>query len=243
MIRDFLAAIAFLTRLPVGRKAEFSAPEIGRAMRWFPIAACIIGGLQAGALILLRNFLPPLVTAALVVAIEPFLTGALHLDGLADTADGFGGGRTKDDVLRIMRDHAIGAYGATALVLCVVIKIALIQALLDQGGAPRYLVLAAALGRWAAVLLSAVFPYARSEEGAIKFVGRVELVLATVTALVLAAILGRARGLAACFAIAIAAGLWGLICRRRIGGVTGDTVGAGVECAEVLTLLAGVAHF
>src|SRR3972149_7704890 len=87
------------------------------------------------------------------------------MDGLADPADGFGGGRTPEDVLRIMRDHAIGAYGASALVLALTVKVAAISALLASGGAARWLLVAPALARWSPVALAHFLPYARPGGG------------------------------------------------------------------------------
>ncbi len=122
MIRQFAAAIAFLTRLPAPSRMAFDAKDIGRSARWFPLIGLMIGGFLVAALQLFTLVFPPLVTAFLIAAIDALLTGALHLDGLADTADGFGGGRTREDVLRIMRDHAIGSYGAVALIFVIAIK-------------------------------------------------------------------------------------------------------------------------
>ena len=245
MIRGPLAAIAFLTRLPVGRRYVFDAKEVARAARWFPLVGALLGGIYAGALWLSTPFLPPLVTATLVIALDACLTGAMHFDGVADTADGFGGGTTRDDVLRIMRDHAIGSYGATALVLATALKLTTIAALIDAHRALIAVALAPALGRWAAVLLSATQPYARADDGGkpgsagapSRFMGRTELLIATVTALAFAAALARWLGLAACAAVALAAVGWARYCRRRIGGVTGDTLGTAIVISECLVLL------
>src|SRR5205085_11082690 len=140
---------------------------------------------------------------------DAWFTGALHLDGLADTADGFGGGRTRDQALRIMRDHAIGSYGAVALVLVAALKITTIASLVDGRRAVPCLVLAPALGRWSAVALSATQPYARplSDDGPgsvgspARFVGRSELIIASVTVAAIAVWSGW-RGAAACALVA-----------------------------------------
>jgi cobalamin 5'-phosphate synthase/cobalamin synthase len=244
-MRGVLAALTFLTRLPLPRSLEFDAKDIGRSERWFPLVGALVGLIEAGALWLLAPRLPAAVAAILVLAVDALLTGAMHLDGLADTADGFGGGRTREDVLRIMRDHAIGSYGGVALVLVLGLKAAAIAALVGAGRALPAVLLAPVLGRWSAVLLSAALPYSRpSAEGEritagapSRFVGPVELIIATLTAAALAAAAGRWRGAAMCGAVGVWAALWGWRCRRRIGGVTGDTLGAGIEIAQCLVLV------
>src|SRR4051794_24074466 len=107
----------------------FDAADVGRATLAFPLVGAFIG---LGAALLARGLhtLPVAVTAVLVVAYGAAITGALHLDGLADSADGFGGGKSREDVLRIMKDHSIGAYGGTALILILAIKMACTASLL-----------------------------------------------------------------------------------------------------------------
>jgi adenosylcobinamide-GDP ribazoletransferase len=238
-------AIGFLTRIPVGAKSACDPKEIARSLRWFPLVGGLLGGISAAAYWLLSRLFPPLITAVLIVAVDAALTGAMHFDGVADTADGFGGGRTTDDVLRIMRDHAVGSFGALALILLVALKVTAIATFVGNRQAFTALFLAPVLGRWSAVLLSALQPYARPPDhdspqsvgSPARFVGRVEAIVATVTALALAAAAGRWTGGAAMVLVAAVVIWWGWCCRRRIGGVTGDTIGAGVEISECLVLL------
>jgi adenosylcobinamide-GDP ribazoletransferase len=248
MIQQLAAAIAFLTRLPAPSRMAFAAKDVGQSARWFPLIGLMIGGCLVAALQLFTLVFPPLLTAFLIAAIDALLTGALHLDGLADTADGFGGGRSREDVLRIMRDHAIGSYGAVALVLVIAVKATALAAMIDRHQAASWLALMPMLGRWSVVLLSATQPYARrlDEDGAqaggsvSDFVGRVELIVASATALPIAFALVGLRGLAAALLVLAVSGMWGWYCRRRIGGITGDTLGASVEISETLVLLAGL---
>lgn len=245
MIRQLIAAIAFLTRVPMPSSMVFGPEEVARSARWFPLTGLAIGGFSVVALQLFTPVFPPLVTAFLIAAIGALLTGALHLDGLADTADGFGAGRAREDVLRIMRDHAIGSYGTLALVLVVAIKAAATASLIERHRAPAYLALTPMLGRCSIVLLCVTQPYARRSEkegappgGAVSdFVGRVELIVALATALPIAFWLASWQGVAAALLVLAASALWGWYCRRRIGGITGDTLGAGVEISEALVLL------
>lgn len=241
-----LVAIAFLTRLPVPLPPSLDGRAVGRSALFFPAVGLLIGGAEAGAAWLLLRRLPDAIAATLVVALGVLLTGALHLDGLADTTDGFGGGKDREHALAIMRDHAVGAYGAAAVVLSLVLKI-LILGTLTIMGTPGllWIVLAPALGRWAPVLLGRALPYARAGEGLGRAVtgaatGPLELTGATATALSAAWLLAGWNG-------AIAAGLgaavtlgFGLLCRRKIGGVTGDTLGASVELVELVVLVAAV---
>ena len=237
MIAQVAAAFAFLTRLPVARHTVFDAKDVGHAMRWFPLVGALLGGIYIAALWVLARMFPPLVVSVIIVAIEAAITGGMHLDGVADTADGFGGGRTREDVLRIMRDHAIGAYGAIALILVIGLKITTIAALIDTRRASYALLLAPILGRWSAVLLSATESYARPAGSPSGFVGRAELIIATVFAVMAAFTLDPWRGIPGFVLVAGGSAWWGWRCRRRIGGVTGDTLGAAIEIAECLVLL------
>jgi cobalamin 5'-phosphate synthase/cobalamin synthase len=243
---DVLAcAFSFLTRLPVAQGSLFDAKTVARSARWFPLVGAALGAIYAGGLWVLAPRLPAAVVAVLLVALDAALTGAMHLDGLADTADGFGGGRSREDVLRIMRDHAIGSYGAVAVVLALALKIAAIAALAGSAHAVFAVALAPVLGRWAAVLLGATQPYARPSDdngtgSPTRWIGRTELTVATITALAAAATCGP-RGAAAGLLVAIVTVLWGRRSARRIGGVTGDTLGTAAVAAECLTLLVFIA--
>ena len=131
-MKSFPAAIAFLTRVPVGRGAAFDAADVGHSAGWFPVVGILLGGLYCGAAAALKAHLPVGVVAVVLVLLDALATGALHYDGLADSADGFGGGKNREDVLRIMREHAIGSYGGLALVIAVALKLAAYDALLGK---------------------------------------------------------------------------------------------------------------
>ena len=237
-MRSLLASIAFCTRIPIA--APFSAEDVGRAARWFPLVGALLGAISLGLSWLLWPFLPAPMVAVAILIVEALLTGALHYDGLADTADGLGGGKTTEDCLRIMRDHAIGSYGALSLILLIALNASAIAALVSADRISPYLLLAPVIGRWNIVLLSRYFPYARSSEAVSRYIGTGELVWATVLAA--CAVLGVARWHGAvCWAVAaIAASLFGTYCLRRIRGVTGDTLGATEQISEGIVLLLGV---
>jgi adenosylcobinamide-GDP ribazoletransferase len=230
------AAIALLTRVPVGR--SFELPELGRSARWFPLIGALMGGIYAGIAYVVAPRMPSSLVAVLIVIAEALLTGALHMDGLADTADGFGGGKDREDTLRIMRDPAVGSYGALAIVLLVAVKVAVIAALSDRRSTASGLVLASSLGRWAIVPLCRFLPYARPSPGMPNYVGTPELVWASLFAASVAFGIAAWRGLICwCFVMAVTA-WFGWYCRRKIAGVTGDTLGACAEICETTALLA-----
>ena len=237
MIR-FLAALAFLTRLPIRR--SFDAEAVGRAALFFPLVGAGIGLLQLGVHRLLKPHLPALVVAVLVVALSAWVTRGLHLDGLADFADGLGGGATREEALRILRDPAVGAFGVIALVLVLALKIASVAAL-PSGEA---LVLASALSRWSALPLGYFLPYARegSGLGAAMASGarRFELVGATLLAAALSLVFPMRFGLLSWGFVLLSSVVIGYIAHRRLGGMTGDVLGANVEIAEASVLVAAL---
>jgi cobalamin 5'-phosphate synthase/cobalamin synthase len=244
-MRRLLCGLAFLSRLPVPR-ADYDAADLGKASLLFPVVGALLGGIEAAALWAIGVKVPALLGAMLILVVHAALTGALHLDGLADMADGFGGGRTREDVLRIMRDHHIGSYGVVALILLCGIKAAALASLLATGSW-RALVVAAALGRWTAVPLARFLPYARKPEGGLgaaltDHVGPAELIGSTVLAGAIAVALLGPRAAAIDFGATIGV-VWaiGSMCKDRIGGVTGDTMGAATEITEALVYALAVA--
>lgn len=234
-MKTFLAAAAFLTRVPVG--GVFEAADVARSAGWFPLIGILLGAVYALAAGLLRGYLPAGVVGVLLVILDALLTGALHFDGLADSADGFGGGRTHEDVLRIMRDHAVGSYGALAVAAVVALKVTAYAGLLDRSGWFAALILTPALGRWSMLLLTATLPYARPSGSVIEGIGKRSLVWGTALMLVaLVAAISVRAWIALGVAVAVT-GLFGLYCRRRIEGITGDTLGANLQLCESAALL------
>jgi adenosylcobinamide-GDP ribazoletransferase len=241
----FLTAVSFLTRIPV-RRATSTPEAIGQSTSVFPVIGALVGAAEVLVLWTCRQAMPPTLTATVIVLTGIVLTGALHLDGLADMADGFGGGGTRDDVLRIMRDHQIGTYGAIALFMMLLLQISAIANLIERNVAARFLVVAPAASRWAMVLLGRRLPYARPDAG----VGRAltdhvrDRDVWTSTALVLAITTVLARGsgiISLAVTLALTVGV-GFACWRRIGGITGDTLGANAVLCETIVLVAAVAQ-
>jgi adenosylcobinamide-GDP ribazoletransferase len=237
-MKTVVAAVGLLTRIPVPAPPD---PETaGRATRWFPLVGAGIGGIYGAVAWLASPHLPAMVVAVLLLITEALVTGALHIDGLADTADGFGGGKNREDILRIMRDPTIGSYGAVAIALLIAFKIAVLTALFDRHAALPYLVLAPVLGRWTAAPLSRFLSYARPAKSAPAFAGTTELLWATVLTAAIIPAFGMRRALVCWATVIIGTAAFGAFCYRKIGGITGDTLGAAIEIAECVALLAGI---
>jgi adenosylcobinamide-GDP ribazoletransferase len=239
---DLLSAIQFLTRVPLP-SADYRPDSLSDSLKFFPFVGALIGG---GAALLSKvstQHLPRLVSAFVVLVFLVLITGGLHEDGLADTADGFGGGTTREKILLILRDSRIGSYGATALCLSLVGRLILISSLpLDH--IAQYLVVANVLSRWTILPLSYFLPPARDGEGQGARIARLTslfaLIVGTAFAFALAAFLLRWQTLAPC-AIAIAITLLtGRFYSRKIGGITGDCFGATTQVTEMTIYLCGV---
>ncbi len=236
-MRSFFAGVAFLTRLPVGKLVAFDAADVAHSSAWFPLIGLLLGSIYALTAALLRTHLAPAVVAVLLIVLDALLTGALHFDGLADTADGFGGGKTRDDVLRIMHDHAIGSYGGLALAALVALKTTAYTALLQGTNWLPALILTPALGRWSMLLLTAALPYARPTASVIEGMGRRSLFWGTLPVLIALVVAQSLRGWIALAVTTAVTAAFGCYCRRRIAGITGDTLGANLQLCESAALL------
>jgi adenosylcobinamide-GDP ribazoletransferase len=236
-LRAALASVAFLTRVPV--RASLSGEDVRRAAAYFPLVGAALGALTGLVAAALARTMSATLAAAIAVAVGVVLTGALHVDALADTADATGGA-TRERALEIMRDHAIGAYGATAIALDLIVRVAVIATLAHSFRTVAYLAAAGAVSRAAAVGVGAALPYAREAGGlgaAVAGVPARRATIAAVIAIVLAVVVARGLGLAAATVAAAVAVLAALGWRRWLGGVTGDTLGATSELAELAALV------
>jgi adenosylcobinamide-GDP ribazoletransferase len=182
---------------------------------------------------------PALVAAALAVTVEVALTGALHVDGLGDTADALGVS-SRGRALEVMRDPRVGTFGTCAIVLDLLVRTAAIAALLDRGGALVTLVVAAALGRAAILPLAVALPYARPGGGLSERIGLAGAAVGTAAAAALAVGLAGWIGAAMLGIAALLTVGLGVAYRSRFGGVTGDMLGATVEVTTVAALLVSV---
>lgn len=251
-MKSLVCAISFLTRFPVPQSFIFDAKDVGKATVFFPLVGAILGGLQflvvktlefAG--VSFETTLKAVLLAIVLLIINAFATGALHFDGLADMADGFGGGLDKKNVLRIMRDHVIGTYGGTALILLLLLKVTAIAALVQNSETHKFLFIAPMLGRWATVPLGKFMPYARKSGGlgnsVTDFVGWQELIGATfISALALFYFIDWRISLIIWAFVVLMTFYIARLCMKKIGGVTGDTMGANTEVCEALVLMLAV---
>lgn len=236
-MRDFGVACRYLTILPFpGRDGPGS---LGRAAGWFPAVGALVGSLLALAWVAVTPLLPPLVAAVLVVGLWAGLTGGLHLDGLADTLDGLGGGFGRDRALAIMRDPRTGPFGVAGIVLALTLKAAAI-ATMSRNLTWRALILAPTLGRLGPPWLARLCPAARAEGAGHAFALTVPergVALATGVAVAVAGLLATWWGLALAGAAVADAAAFAVYLRRRLGGLTGDCLGALVEGSEAGALV------
>jgi adenosylcobinamide-GDP ribazoletransferase len=238
--RAAAGALTFLTRARAGRRLTLDAADVAAGTVFFPLVGAVVGATTATALVLLDGPLSTLLAAALALAAGTLLTGAMHLDALADTADSLGAA-TRESALEIMRDHATGTYGTAAIALDLLIKAAAL-AELAAGDGWRGVIAAAALARAVPLPLAATLPYARTGETGAGSVltDRLTRRRAAAGIAIAGAIATLLLGVEALPLLAIAAATTLVLFRsfrRRLGGVTGDTLGASVELSETLTLV------
>ena len=238
--QDLPAAIGLLTRLPVPVDMD-RAQARGAAAAWaYPLAGLVVALAQiVVAALCLWLGLTPAIAAAVVLLTAIVITGAMHEDGLADCADGFWGGWDRDRRLEIMKDSRIGAYGVIALILWLILRWSCLSVLLAGPGWAGALVAVAMVSRAGMVALMAALPHARPG-GLSRSVGRPTARTAGLAALL--ALVGSLASLglgALGFAVLMAgaAGLCGLIARAKIGGQTGDVLGATQQVGEVVLLI------
>lgn len=241
--------IQFMTRYPIPVVIDFTAQRFVQGMKWMPLVG-LLAALPAAVGLLLADWLLGREVAAIVAVILLItVTGGLHLDGIGDTADGLFCYRSRERMLEIMRDSTLGTNGVIAVVLTILLKYIFLQAMPAEWAVPAVLAVPV-LGRMALVWHSAVARYAREERGIGDYVnqtGLAQAAAATLLSLVLVTVILLLWGvppaqvpLVAVLVhlppIALAVGFAAYL-TRRLGGITGDTIGASIELAELLSLL------
>lgn len=238
-LRAIWAATTFFTRLPLPSIPAFWAEDLRRASTYFPLVGWLVGGVAAGVWWLTAKVSPPAIASGLSLTATILLTGAMHEDGLADVCDGFGGGTTKEKILSIMQDSRVGAFGLIGVVLILGLKWQTVAAL-PASLIPAALVAGHALSRAAAISLMASLGYVR--EGPSKAraltsrLGGVPLLAVVVLGAGSLLLLPRPFWWAALPVVALrfVSAAW---FRRRIGGYTGDCLGAVQQIGELFFLL------
>jgi adenosylcobinamide-GDP ribazoletransferase len=228
-------ALGFLTRLPVGG-APLTAQQLSRAAVWFPAVGLLVGGVMGGVRALAGLALDPAPATLLGLMAAMLVTGALHEDGLADTADGFGGGSDRERKLAIMRDSTHGTYGVVALVLSIGLRATAIATIRDPVFVGLALVGAHAASRAALPAAMFLLRPARAD-GLGAAAGRPSRIVAAAAALIGAAIALATLGPLALLLAGGSVALAGMLARRQIGGYTGDVLGFFQQIGEIVMLL------
>ena len=231
---------AFLTVFPVARNLETTPERLGRSLAFFPAVGLLIG---LGLVVLnwaLGAFLPRAVLDCLLILILIAATGALHLDGIADLLDGLAGGKDREGILRIMKDSRVGAMGAVGLIMVLLLKYLSLYNVPEEFKSAALLFMPCA-GRWVQVVLASFCRYIRPEGGTggafVDHAGEREFLIGTVTLLLAGLVLFGLKGIFLVFLIGLSAMVLIRFFEARLGGVTGDVLGAATEAVEVLTLL------
>jgi adenosylcobinamide-GDP ribazoletransferase len=237
---SFLAALQFLTSLPV--KRDISPEQLGRATVWFPLVGLLLGLVLAALDWLLEPVLPGAAVNALLIVVLVALTGALHLDGLADTCDGMAGYRTREERLEVMRDSHTGAFGVVGIVLVLLVQYVALNSVPSALKIP-VLVFMPVLSRWAMVYAVFAFPYARPEGLGMAYKQATrwpQFALATLMMVTVAVLL---LPFFFVMGLLILPGVWlittalAFYLKHKLGGLTGDCYGAVNEVAAVAALL------
>jgi adenosylcobinamide-GDP ribazoletransferase len=244
IVRDLAVALAFYTRLPLPHPAAIAGADIARASWAAPVAGAVVGSLGALAYLLGDAVgLRPMLSATLAVATSIVVTGALHEDGLADTADGLGG-TDREKTLAIMRDSRLGTFGALALLISLMLRVGAIASLGGPDEVAPVLIAAHAGARAALPAFMALVPPARVD-GLSAAAGTPpvwSIVAAGMLGVVALCLLGALHGVIALILVSLAAAAIALLCIRRIGGQTGDVLGALEQVSEVAILLVAAAR-
>lgn len=245
-LRLFLTSVQFFTRIPVPAWVGHSAEQLEQAVRYFPLVGALVGGISAGTLWLAALVLPLHLAVVLGMVAGILVTGAFHEDGLSDFADGMGGGHAKEKVLSIMKDSRVGAYGVIALVLALLLKYQALLALCGErppGFAAATLVAAHVVSRLMAASIMQTQNYIRDDDSArakpaAQRVSATSFSIAVLTGIASLGLLFAAGAHGAALLTAAGAALlmrvylaWRL--KKRLGGYTGDCLGAVQQLAEL----------
>ncbi|MBF0387062.1 MAG: adenosylcobinamide-GDP ribazoletransferase [Candidatus Omnitrophica bacterium] len=240
-MKKFWMALQFLTILPVKVPGSFAGKDLNFLLAWFPVAGAVMGLLPA-VIVVAGGVLPQMALVAVALTAYTVLTGALHIDGFADTCDGIFSGRTKEQMLEIMRDSRIGTYGAAGVGLLLLLKFAFLLGL-PQMMLWKMFILIPMFARWIQSLACAGTRYARTTGKAALFFQYAtvwDVVLGGIFCLaVIFALLGM-KGLCVFGAALLPAVLFIRFIEQKLGGMTGDTVGAASEIAELSGLFFGL---
>lgn len=247
-MKGLILLFRFMTRLPIGLDPKFDSDELGKGMRFFPVVGMVIGLILFLAFCLLgRIIYSPMVMAVILVIIEVVLTGGLHLDGLADTFDGIFSYRSKQKMLDIMKDSRLGTNGGLVLILYFFLKVALLVEGSSEFPAvmPIMVLISPVIARLNSVVNCGAAPYARATGMGKTFVDHTDGVAVGIATILTLAFVGGTfylielpyTMLIIIPIVMILGYLFAKLMTRKIGGITGDTLGAVVEISEIIVLL------
>lgn len=244
-MKSFFAALQFLTIIPLPGKVAFAGErELEGSVPFFPVVGLLIGIIIACFDAAVGTVLPQLPASVLTVIALVGISGGLHMDGLADTADGFFSARPRDTILEIMRDSRTGVMGVVAVVSVFLLKVAALASV-PLAFRPGIITLMPLTGRCSMILMMTLLPYVRSGGGLATPFGRKKSWLNVLWSSVFLAVAGwlaaRWVGLAAVFVSLFTAMFFSWYCYRKIGGYTGDTLGALCEVTETASALVAAA--
>jgi adenosylcobinamide-GDP ribazoletransferase len=241
VFQDMALAVQFMTRVPI-RSKSLDPAQLSRASAWFPAVGLLVGGVAALAYMLLVPHLARTLAAIVGVFVMVMITGGLHEDALADCADAFGGGWTREDKLRIMKDSRIGSFGAVALILSLTSRV-LLLATMPASAVVGYLISAQVLARCTPLPLGALLKPAREHEGqGRRLAGATSwftVALGTAIAITLTIFLLHSSAWHPIVAVTIVTAASGLYYARHLGGITGDCMGATIQLSEIAVYLCG----
>jgi adenosylcobinamide-GDP ribazoletransferase len=246
MLVRFCTALRFLTIVPVSWRAEDDPRQFSRCLPYFPFIGALIGIVGVLFTYLGLAFFPQQVVAVLALIYLALVSGFLHLDGLSDSADGLLSSRPREDCLKIMKDSRTGAMGVVVVVCVMLVKYSALSSMQPHLLGPAIFFMPLA-GRCAILFAMARLPYARPEGGLGRLFysdgSKTAALAALLSLLLLFTVLAPSQLLVALTAILAVNGIFGRWCRRRLGGATGDTLGAACELTEAATALAFTASF
>ncbi len=238
MMKSFKIALQFLTILPLRIESKLKEEDFGRALLYFPLVGLLIGFLLC-SIAAIFSFLPNLVLAALILIASIVITGGIHLDGFSDTGDGFYGRNSRERILEIMRDSRIGVMGVIGIVSILLLKFTLFTSM-PKGILWKSLIMMPVFARWSQVFVCFYSKYARREGKAkcfIEHAGKKELILGAFFTIMIFLLLAKVTGLILFTLAFFPVFIFTNYAKNKIGGMTGDTIGAASEIAEVSVLL------
>lgn len=241
---DFLLMLQFLTRIPINISLNCDRENFRRGALFLPVVGFIIGGIQWVIYYLLHRVMPSSIISIFVVLTGAMVTGALHIDGLGDTCDGFYAFKGKERIIEIMKDSRIGSFGAIAIVMDLLLKVAAIAALINYRR-PAAIIAAVVIGRFSIVFMSFISKPAKSSGSGNLFIGNMNkaivLVSAVLTILICSLLLGVKASAVVFIGTLILTFLISKYSESKIDGATGDILGANNELAEILALVLVIA--